>query len=247
MDLNKFDLKKGVIHCSPMDDLFERSYLEVRTKEKRVLEDMEVKILPETLTTNPNSKEWNLRKTNSSLFIKYLNSNSKTILDLGCGNGWFSNLISKVDNTEVYAIDMNRVELEQAARVFQNSKLHFIYKNIFDLQEDFQHKFDIVVLNASAQYFSDFRKLIDSLKFYLKPGGEIHVLDSFFYKENEIKKAKLRSDEYYDELGCPKMKNYYHHHSLEEVSEFEIMNNKSILEKLFSLKKTPFTWYKRTI
>ena len=53
------------------------------------------------------------------------------ILDVGCGNGWFSGQLAAIASAKVYALDLNRMELEQAARIFNLHNLILCYGNIF--------------------------------------------------------------------------------------------------------------------
>ncbi len=53
------------------------------------------------------------------------------ILELGCGNGWLSHLLSQSLQRDVCGIDVNRTELTQAARMFgHDQRLSFIAADI---------------------------------------------------------------------------------------------------------------------
>ena len=111
-------------------------------------------------------------------------------IDVGCGNGWFSNTLT-LNNNEVVGLDINSLELEQAARVFKKEKLAFVYGNLFKINEPFINQFDLIVLNASIQYFSDINELVTKLKTFLKPSGEINIIESpFYYKKESIDDKK---------------------------------------------------------
>ena len=122
--------------------------------------------------------------------IHYVNQKKfKTILEIGCGNGWLSNHLAKT-KAEVYALDMNEVELIQGARVYKGiENLNFLYADI--LNNPFQEKvFDLIVLASSIQYFPDVGRLIQSLQPLLTKHGEIHIFDSPIYQN---KKSKLQT------------------------------------------------------
>jgi SAM-dependent methyltransferase len=244
----------GVHYLSPKVNSFSTSYVELRTKEGRILLDKEVFELPDTDNANPNKKEWALRKRSTLRFIKYLNSKdiNLSILDVGCGNGWFSHrMASSSKGHSVVGLDINEMELEQAVRVFNSHNIEFVYGDLFKIENVFENRFDLIILNASVQYFEDFGKLFSQLKRFLKNNGEIHIIDSPFYKESEIDDARKRTEDYYTTLGFPEMSDHYHHHSINEIREFEVMYKPgaSLFNKLGLAKDSPFMWlrYKHQI
>ena len=98
-------------------------------------------------------------------------------------------------------------------------------------------------MNASIQYFSSIPVLLNKLKSILIPTGEIHILDSPFYYQNQVSAAADRSIEYYEKLEIPDMAQYYHHHGIEEVKQFEVLYRpKSKWQKLWNKRDSPFPW-----
>lgn len=194
----------------------ERLYLNTRNREGRVLSDEAAKELPFIPDSSPFSREWALRRRSFGRLERYLirrfSGIQARILDLGCGNGWMANRLARQTNWELVAADLNLPELEQGNRLFGRNNLRFVYADI--LQSPFpKHTFDLIVLAASVQYFPDLKALTEVLYHALKPEGEIHIIDSPFYR-NEVEKAAAaqRSREYYAGLGVPEMAQYYHHH-----------------------------------
>ncbi len=248
MDFEYIYEKNGLKYLTEEQTIFSDVYLAIREKENRILSDIEVLKLPLTSSKNNNSLEWKLRQKSANRFITYLKNKSEglLILDIGCGNGWFSNLISDFSiKNQIIGLDINKEELEQATRVFNKENLQFVYGDIFDLKNIFFNKFDIICLNASIQYFSDFNKLITLLKQFLKINGEIHIIDSPFYEEKEIKKAKLRTELYYTNLGFLEMKKNYFHHKKTDIKDFIILYKpKGYIIRKISKKDTPFMWLK---
>ena len=233
-------IAKKVTILTPIENVFSDRYLEVRKEENRILTDQEAVELPYLDSKNKNAKEWKARVSSTKRMISYLLNQNKplTILDIGCGNGWFTNKLAQIKNTLVTGIDINIEELEQANRVFQKENLEFVYGNIFELQPIYSNKFDIITLNASVQYFENLENLIFLLKSFLKENGEIHIIDSPFYPKNEIENAKKRTIDYYSKLGFPEMAIFYFHHSLEDLNSYEILYKPSIIDKFLS--KNPF-------
>ncbi|MBL7828345.1 MAG: class I SAM-dependent methyltransferase [Saprospiraceae bacterium] len=226
----------------------ETHYLTVRRLEGRVLDDMGVLALPEVSSLNAKHKEWKWRSRTFRRFVNYLKGRYKSnicILDLGCGNGWMSNRMAENSAWDVWGVDVNMEELEQADRLFSRENLQFYFGQVSAgvLPELY---FDVIVLAASIQYFSDFSQLIIALKRSLKQGGEIHIIDSPFYVNTEQQaKARLRTINYYEKMGVPEMAAFYHHHlrndaigagAIDRNNNFPVM----ALQKLKYL--APFPW-----
>ena len=246
MDFSQITQLQNVYYLTPEDASFSKYYLAVREKEQRILTDVEIRKLP-YLEKN----EWAFRVKPMERFINYIDSKNSAlkILTIGCGNGWFSNKIAEVSaENQVIGVDVNRVELEQAARIFKKKNLTFVYADIFKVSEAFETKFDIITLNGAIQYFDDFKGLMTLLKSFLKPKGEIHIIDSPFYKTSEIPAAKERTKKYYTELGVPEMATLYHAHDLNLVTNFEVLYayKRNILHKILGKKDSPFSWYRFT-
>jgi len=206
---------------------FSELYIAVRDREHRILTEEQVLSLPKVSTENPYFSEWIKRQKSANRFINYLKQKKTgtTVLDLGCGNGWFSNLIAlHFPSFRVVGIDINEFELKQANKIFQRENLFFVFGNIFKLpSKSFVNEFDIIVLNASVQYFKDFKCLISKLHSFLKPNGEIHIMDSPFYENKELLKAKLRTNLYFKKLGFQEMAKHYFHHCYNDISRFKIL------------------------
>ena len=234
-----------VVYLTEEKDIFSDKYIEIRTKENRVLSDLEVEKLPFTTNSNPNHKEWNIRKHTSDKVFNFLKSKHEPlhILDLGCGNGWFSFVLSQIEHSKVIGLDINSVELEQANRVFNTNNLQFYYGDIFKITQ-LEKQFNIITLNACIQYFPDFKLLIEKLKTCLTSKGEIHIIDSPFYKNEAISQAKERTNTYYQALGYPEMSNFYFHHSIDLISYFKIQYQPSQnwIVKIINRDDSPFMW-----
>ena len=168
----------------------------------------------------------------------------KTALEIGCGNGWFANAISESPGMEtVVGLDINKPELEQAARVFPDAKIRWFLSDIY--QWDARNiQFDLIVLNASFQYFANADRLIKQCKRLLNKGGELHILDSPFYHTEELVAAHNRSKTYYQNLGVPEMASNYHHHNWEAVKDFRVLYKprKSMVGSFFRPNASPFPW-----
>jgi SAM-dependent methyltransferase len=237
---------KGVHFASVHDPLFSDTYIKIREIENRVYSDQQLKQLPVIDKKHPHYPEWIMRRKSARRFSDYLgNKKPGKLLEIGCGNGWFTNLCSAYVNTAV-GIDVNIKELEQAALVFKGPHIYFAWWDVFS-ENPFTENFDIIVLNAVVQYFPDLERLFNKLNQHLNPGGEIHIIDSPFYEESAISAAKLRSAIYYQKMGVPEMADHYFHHVNTKISDFEVMYLPSLnkLIRLIKGKDMPFGWYRR--
>lgn len=231
-------------YTKPNSD-FARNYLAVREKEGFLVTDELLKELPLIGESHPQSYPWKLRKVNSDKFCDYIRQNDSLgfILELGCGNGWFTNKIAESTKAAVLGMDINMPELEQANRVFRKENIEFAYGDIFETK--FPNKFDLIVMNAAVQYFPDFEKLMNKLKDCLNAKGEIHIVDSFFYKNSkEIERAKKSTEEYYSNIDEIGMKDYYFHHRIKDLNDFEVMSDKLKWLRFLSKNRSPFGWFR---
>jgi SAM-dependent methyltransferase len=224
-------------------------YLRVREKEGRVYTDNIVRDLPIVPDGYPLADEWKARSASASRLRRYLARFSRrlTILDLGCGNGWLANLLAQSAH-KVVGLDHNIYELKQAARVFsKNTDVLFMEADIFSAPFE-RESFDIVILASSIQYFSDLHMLFRTLCKYLSGPGEIHILDSPLYRDQDVESAIERSREYYAALGFPDMANRYFHHRLSSLTVFRprilYQPNHKVLQIKHFLKRvdSPFPW-----
>lgn len=243
LDFSRITQQQGVYYLTPEDAGFSKHYLAVREKEDRILTDSDVRKLPYL-----QRDEWPYRVKSTERFLAHVaeENDPMEILTIGCGNGWFSNKIAEVDPKHtVIGLDVNREELEQAARIFKKKNLKFVYADIFKVSQYFHRKFDIITLNGSVQYFEDLEGLVSLLASFLALGGEIHIIDSPFYTTAEIPAAKERTKAYYEDLGVPEMTAHYHHHHEELVKNFDIWYTykRNIFHKILGKKDSPFSWY----
>jgi len=227
-------------------EAFEKLYIQLRKKEQRLYTDEEVRNLPQIAAAHPHFKEWLLRKRSCDLLIEYFDLKNKPlqILEVGCGNGWLSAQLAKNIPGQVVGIDINKEELTQAARIFSDiSGLKFIPGDIRSAQLE-HNSFDMIVFAASVQYFSSLTEIMQSAFQCLRTGGEVHILDTIFYKKINVDAARQRTKDYFARLGFPDATDYYYHHCLEDLKELsaKILYDPDSWRHKFSKNKTPFFW-----
>jgi len=226
--------------------LFEKQYIQVRSLEGRLYTDEELLRLPDIGAAHPHFREWQTRKRSADRLLRYLSARRSTmdILEIGCGNGWLSHQLAEMPGTRVTGVDINFTELQQAARVFSNDpNLRFIHGDIRSgILED--RTFDVIVFAASLQYFPSAKKILHLCLSYLNRGGEIHLLDTPFYRPEDVHLAARRTLAYFTSFGYPEMADYYSHHSFSDLRSFHyaILYNPKDLRNRFFRSKTPFPW-----
>lgn len=225
---------------------FESVYLGLREKEQRIYSDQELINLPDIDKSHPHHAEWEMRNQSARRLIDYLKKKNRRlkILEAGCGNGWLSRRLSEIPNAQVIGIDINFAEIEQAARVFEHvPNLHFIYGPIDgNTFEDSQ--FDVIIFAASIQYFPSAASIITHVSKLLRPNGEIHILDTYFYSRKDLDAASRRSETYFQTAGFPEMTNWYFHHCIDDLAPFNysILYSPNKVSDWFSRKRNPFPW-----
>lgn len=230
--------RNGVHYLTEAKEDFEASYLAVRTLEGRVLSDEEVRRLPDS---NWLPLEWKKRAWTAQKFLSYLRKkDAGRVLEIGCGNGWFSNYLAH-DSIEVFGLDVGSLELEQAARCFNRKGLYFLCcKDWATLPKGY---FNLIVFNGSVHYFEPEREFWQRLMDLLSPKGEIHLLDTPVYPREEVSNARQRSVEYFSKLGEEKAAEYYHHLSRENLPEnAEFLYRPSRILNRLNPTRSPFPW-----
>lgn len=253
LDLEGCPRSNGVWRLSaaePFDHSRDR-YLEVREREGRLLDDGTVRRLPEVPPGHPQAGEWRVRARSLAGFMSYLDARREraVILDVGCGNGWMTARLAEPPGRLVYGLDVNSRELEQGARVFRhNPRLIFLFADV--MGDDIPAgRVDLVLLAGSVQYFPFVPALVPRLLRLLRPGGELHILDSPFYGRGGAARARARSEEYYCYLGCPEMTGHYHHHCFDGLQPFgpELLFDPSrimsrVRRRIPGSGESPFPW-----
>ena len=225
---------------------FSQLYFLLRKKEGRIYSDEALRMLPEINVQHPLYQEWQVRKRSCHKLMKYLNKKPRPleILEVGCGNGWLSAKLSDIPSSHVTGIDINTEEIDQAKRVFgEIENLEFLLSALQDVSIK-HRRFDVIVFAASIQYFSSLKEVVKEAMGHLKTRGEIHIIDSQLYTEQEVDLARQRSNEYYKKIGFPEMKHQYFHHLVKEIKMFNctiLYDPHTFLNKL-KRNKNPLYW-----
>lgn len=248
-DLKKKKNSSGIIRLSDVDPSLEKIFSVYLKRDKRIYNDDEVKLLPYASQRNPHKSEWEIRTRSFLRLRDYLSKKSTrlNILDVGCGNGWLIGQLAKEFDHEYFGIDVVPSELEKAARLFNRENVHFIYGDIStsSLPTD---TFNLIILNSSLSYFKELDKLLKEFFLISKTYGEVHIIDTPFYNNNNLMINKNNSLKYFTSIGLPEMASYYFHHSMDELRYFRyelLFNPNTFKHKLtdyFFGQDSPFYW-----
>jgi 2-polyprenyl-3-methyl-5-hydroxy-6-metoxy-1,4-benzoquinol methylase len=99
-------------------------------------------------------------------------TNKLRILDLGCGNGSFSNTLKNI-GYDVVGIEASTSGVEIAKQYYPECQ--FINASIYDLPYDELGVFDVIIAVEVIEHLFDPKELIKAAKKCLKPGGTIVV------------------------------------------------------------------------
>jgi SAM-dependent methyltransferase len=228
------------------DMLFEKAYITTRNLEGRLYSDEELLRLPDAPEGHAHYKEWKSRKWSGQSLQRYLarKRRSLEILEIGCGNGWLSHLMADIRGADVTGLDINFTELQQAARVFNDApNLNFIHGDIrSDILED--RLFDCIIFSSTIEYFPFLKKIIHLSLTYLKPGGELHIIQSHLFYPGQIELERKRTLAYYTSLGYPEMADFYFHHNINDLRPFHykwMYNPKAFGNKIWR-NRGPYPW-----
>ncbi len=233
-------------HHSSKQNEFEKLYISLRRKEGRLFTLKEIKNLPDVPASRPHFKEWKIRKKSCNKLLRYLKKERRfyDVLEVGCGNGWLCSRLAALTPGKVTGIDINTVEIRQAQKAFSWLKnLQFISG---DIREGIiaDKKFDLIIFAASIQYFKSATEILKIAMWHLTLQGEIHIIDSPFYSNEQRVIAQQRTKDYFNRIGFPDMCRFYFHHTTAEFESFNykiIYNPHSLINKLM-FRKSPFYW-----
>ncbi|MCK4584474.1 class I SAM-dependent methyltransferase [candidate division WOR-3 bacterium] len=100
--------------------------------------------------TNPS---WSKRRI-MKILDKYIKS-EMTVLDAGCGSGFFSNYFI-LKGCRVYSLDYSEEALTLAKRMTNNRSFKYLKKNLLknNLTSEFKNKFDLIFTDGLFEHFT---------------------------------------------------------------------------------------------
>jgi len=127
----------------------------------------------------------------------------KIVLDIACGEGYGSNLLSK-NARAVTGVDIDARTIKAASGKYSKNNLKFIQGRVEDIPAA-ENSFDVVVSFETLEHSSEHGKIFSEIKRVLKPGGLLII--------------STPEKKYYTDI--PGSQNSFH---LKEVYEHEFTN-----------------------
>lgn len=161
-------------------------------------------------STNSYDNFANVQKHMAKELMKNLNDNLNEIkiLEIGSGTGILTNyLISKYPNSQITLIDISEPMIESCKNKFGN-RLNYIVSDAENYE--FENKFDLIISNATFQWFNNLNETVEKYKNILNENGKI--LFSIFaegtYKELNESFLKVSKEYKYSQnfIGLEELK-----------------------------------------
>lgn len=127
--------------------------------------------------------KWNHNNCYFKHLIKFVPNNAETCLDIGCGKGELSFMLSR-KSKKVVAVDLADKMIESAKVLYPNKNINYICGNILDMKFE-NNSLDVIITTATAHHLP-YEWLLCFAKDKLKKGGKLIILD--------LVKAKSLSD-----------------------------------------------------
>lgn len=113
---------------------------------------------------------------------------NKTILDIACGEGYGSNLMSQYASF-IYGVDIDRVTIEHAKVKYEKDNLRFIEGSTSRIPMD-EDSVDVVVSFETLEHHDEHVKMFEEIKRVLRPNGMLIISTPDKYYYSDIRKYK---------------------------------------------------------
>jgi len=118
--------------------------------------------------------KWNHNNCYYPYLLRQVPSGAETCLEIGCGKGELSSLLSKRVR-RVIAVDLADKMIEFARSHNSSENIEYVCGNILDMAFA-PASFDIIISSATAHHLP-FAWLLEFAKAKLRPGGKLIILD----------------------------------------------------------------------
>lgn len=108
------------------------------------------------------------------IFDQVCEMESHSILDLGCGRGFYTNSLGHLPWVKrIVGLDVNAKYLELAAETKPNSKVKYIHQDFYGWKP--KEKFDVIILSEVLEHVKDDYQALNRIKHWLQPEGKIII------------------------------------------------------------------------
>ncbi|NLM49934.1 MAG: class I SAM-dependent methyltransferase [Clostridiaceae bacterium] len=193
--------------------------------------------------------KWNHNNCYFNELLKYIPKNCGTCLDIGCGKGELTYLLSK-KCAKVVGVDLADKMIEKAKLQNNNTNIEYICANILDLEFE-NNSFDVIITTATAHHLP-FEWLLEFSKEKLKKGGKLIILDLVKPKTfgdyllwgfasipnvimNLIKNGRIKKDDPHAKAVWEKHGKHDTYMTIDEIKNYskKYLKNATIKRKLF--------------
>lgn len=102
--------------------------------------------------------------------LDFLPKTAKKVLDVGCGNGIFADIIKKINNAEVWGIELMEQEALKAKDILYKLFVGPCEDHIDTLPDNY---FDVIYFNDVLEHLVDPYTVLANIKKKLSPGGVV--------------------------------------------------------------------------
>ena len=96
----------------------------------------------------------------------------KSVIDLGCGYGWFCRAARALGAAEVTGVDLSEKMLARAAELTDDAKIHYQRSDLASLALP-EHSVDLIYSSLALHYLPALETLFEKIRRALKPGGSL--------------------------------------------------------------------------
>lgn len=138
----------------------------------------------------------------------------KTVLDIACGEGYGSNLLSKTAKS-VNGVDIAATVIEQATKKYNSTNLSFTTGAVENIPFPDQH-FDCVVSFETLEHTDQHEQMLAEVKRVLKPGGLLLIStpEKKTYTDKTGYQNPFHKKELYQEEFTALLSRYFTNHTI---------------------------------
>lgn len=145
-----------------------------------------------------NNKPANYYNNARSEMLSFMPKSTKTLLDIGCGEGAFAALIKEIYNIEIWGIEFMKDRGEKAKKILDKIFIGACEDYIDELPD---HYFDTIYFNDVLEHLVDPYMVLEKVKSKLAPDGVIISSIPNMRYHSALKNLVLNKNWEYEEHG----------------------------------------------